>query len=83
MPASEKTEDRLTMEAQVLLTGGSITTARTLGVASYYILSQPELWSRLEAELRAAMSGWPQSIPTLPDLEKLPLLQAIVKESLR
>ena len=83
MPASERSEERLAKEAQVLLGGGTASTARTIGFASYYILSQPEMREKLEAELREPMAGWPDRVPTWAELEKLPLLQAIIKESLR
>jgi cytochrome P450 len=83
MPAEERTEERLAKEAQVLLGGGTASTARTIGFASYYILSRPELRSKLEAELREPMANWPQQVPTWAELEQLPLLQAIIKESLR
>ncbi|KAL7793173.1 cytochrome P450 [Trichoderma ceciliae] len=83
MPEEERTEERLAKEAQVLLGGGTASTARTIGFASYYILSRPELRSRLEAELKKPMANWPQQVPTWAELEHLPLLQAIIKESLR
>ena len=83
MPESERSEERLAKEAQVLLGGGTASTARTIGFASFYILSRPELRAKLEAELREPMAGWPDRVPTWADLEKLPLLQAIIKESLR
>lgn len=83
MPASEKTEDRLTKEAQAMLAAGTVTTARTIAVASYYILSRPQLRSKLEAELHDIMSGWPDAIPSWAELEQLPLLEAIIKETLR
>jgi cytochrome P450 len=83
MPASERSEERLAKEAQVLLGGGTASTARTIGFASYYILSRPALRERLEAELREPMAGWPDRVPTWAELEKVPLLQAIIKESLR
>lgn len=83
MPEEERTEERLAKEAQVLLGGGTASTARTIGFASYYILSRPELRNKLEAELKEPMANWPQKVPTWAELEKLPLLQAIIKESLR
>jgi cytochrome P450 len=83
MPESEKSEERLAKEAQVLLGGGTASTARTIGFASFYILSRPELRARLQSELREPMSGWPDRVPTWAELERLPLLQAIIKESLR
>ncbi|KAK3934316.1 cytochrome p450 [Diplogelasinospora grovesii] len=83
MPESERSEERLAKEAQTLLGGGTASTARTIGFASYYILSRPEIRSRLEAELKEPMADWPQRVPTWAELERLPFLQAIIKESLR
>ncbi|KAI0205605.1 cytochrome P450 [Astrocystis sublimbata] len=83
MPESERSEERLTREAQVLLGGGTATTARTIAFASYYILSRPLMRSRLKDELREVMTGWPERVPTWAELEKIPFLQAIIKESLR
>lgn len=83
MPHSERSEERLANEAQVLLGGGTASTARTIGFASYYILSRPKLHAALEKELWETMKEWPIRVPTWADLEQLPLLQAILKESLR
>ena len=83
MPESERSEERLAKEAQVLLGGGTASTARTIGFASFYILSRPALHAALSAEVAETMKDWPNQIPTWADLEKLPLLQAILKESLR
>ncbi|KAK3695836.1 cytochrome P450 [Podospora appendiculata] len=83
MPESERSEERLAKEAQVLLGGGTASTARTIGFASFYILTRPTIRSRLEAELRQPMASWPAQVPTWAELDKLPFLQAIVKESLR
>lgn len=83
MPEEERTEERLAKEAQVLLGGGTASTARTIGFASFYILSRPGLRSKLEAELKEPMANWPQQVPTWAELEQLPLLQGIIKESLR
>lgn len=83
LPESERSAERLAKEAQTLLGGGTASTARTIGFASYYILSREEIRVRLEAELEDTMSDWPQRVPTWADLEKLPFLQAIIKESLR
>lgn len=83
MPDSEKSDSRLVKEAQVLLSGGTVSTARTLGFASYYILSRPEIRERLQVELLDIMTKWPEHVPPWADLEKLEYLQAIIKESLR
>ena len=83
MPESERSNERLAKEAQVLLGGGTASTARTLGFISYFILSDPSRRSRLEAELREPIAGYPDAVPTWADLEKLPFLQSLIKEGLR
>lgn len=83
MPASELSEKRLAKEAQVLLGGGTASPARTIGYISYYILSRPEIRARLQRELQGAMAAYPADIPSLAALERLPYLQALIKEGLR
>jgi cytochrome P450 len=83
MPSAEKTEDRLTIEAQIFLAAGTVTSARTIAMATYYILTDNSLRLRLGLELREPMKRWPKSPPSMEELENLPLLQATVKEALR
>jgi cytochrome P450 len=83
MPKSELSTDRLAKEAQVLLGAGSASTARTLDFMVYYIIADERIRARLGEELRESMSGYPEKIPTWSELEKLPYLQAIIKEGLR
>lgn len=83
MPESERSEERLTREAQVMLGSGTVTTARTIAFASYYILSRPHIRHRLEEEVKHTLAHWPQCVPSWADLERLPFLQAVIKESLR
>ena len=83
MPESERSDDRLAKEAQVLLGGGTASTARTLGFVSYYILANPDIRSKLKEELRGPMATYPEHVPSWADLERLPYLQALIKEALR
>lgn len=83
MPESELSDDRLAKEAQVLLGGGTASTARTIGYISYYILANPAIRSKLQEELRPVMGTYPEHTPTLAELERLPYLQALIKEGLR
>ncbi|KAJ8129175.1 hypothetical protein O1611_g4459 [Lasiodiplodia mahajangana] len=83
MPASEKSEERLAKEAQLLLGGGTVTSARTISCATYYILTRPDVAKRLGDELRQPMAEWPTHVPTWAELERLPFLQAVIKEALR
>lgn len=83
MPASEKSEERLAKEAQLLLGGGTVTSARVISCAAYYILTRPDVEKLLADELRQPMAQWPTRVPTWAQLERLPYLQAVVKEALR
>lgn len=83
MPESELSDDRLAKEAQVLLAAGTVSTARTLGFISYYILANPHIHSRLEEELRDIMASYPEHMPSWVELEKVQYLQALIKEGLR
>ncbi|KAI3321134.1 cytochrome P450 [Xylariaceae sp. AK1471] len=83
MPSSEKSEERLVKEAQLLLGGGTVTSARTISCAAYYILSRPDITKRIGEELRQPMAEWPTRVPTWAELEKLLFLQAVIKETMR
>ncbi|KAH8882984.1 putative cytochrome P450 [Thozetella sp. PMI_491] len=78
LPEEELTVERLTKEAQILLGAGSVSTARTLHFITFYLLSNPHMRGRLEDELKdiGGRLVWSQ-------LEKLPYLQALIKEGLR
>ena len=83
MPESERSDNRLASEAQVLLGAGTVTTARMLGYISYYILADPAIRTRLHKELQEPMFRYPEVVPTWAELEKVPFLQALIKEGLR
>ena len=83
MPESEQSDERLAQEAQILLSGGTTTSARTIGFIVYFILANPSIRSKLEKELGGPMSGYPEVLPTWAELEKVPMLQALIKEGLR
>ncbi|KAJ9216495.1 hypothetical protein DTO166G4_2083 [Paecilomyces variotii] len=83
LPASELADDRLSKEAQVLIGSGTITTAGTMAFLVYYIASNPAIKKRLQEELKPVMRDYPQTKPTWAQLEKVPYLQALIKETLR
>ncbi|RDW63133.1 cytochrome P450 [Aspergillus mulundensis] len=83
MPESERSLERLANEAQVLLGGGTASTARTIAFASFYILDRPDIRAHLRTELGEVMADWPRRVPSWADLEKLVYLQAVIKEALR
>jgi cytochrome P450 len=69
-------------EAAALMFGGGDSAANTLTIGLYHILSQQHLYKRLKDEIYQA---WPSLIerPTYETLQKLPILTATIKESLR
>ncbi len=82
LPSSEKTVDRITDEAFVMIVAGGDTTARALTNAMYYLLAHPEWLHKLRTEIDQVMPD-PGSLPSSTELEKLPILSAVVKETLR
>lgn len=81
LPESELTVDRLTKEAQILLGAGSVSTARTLHFVTFYLLSNEHMRVRLEDELKEAAKTRPDDWNSWAALEKLPYLQALIKEA--
>jgi hypothetical protein len=69
-------------EGQALMFGGGDTVGNTLMVGIHHLLQQPAALRMLKEELSAA---WPaiSHEPTLSELEQLPYLNAVIKESLR
>jgi cytochrome P450 len=87
LPPHEKADRRLQDEAQLIISAGFETTAWALSVATFYILRNPKVLARLRAELKQAI---PEYDPTAlsaklewTELENLPYLTAVIKESLR
>lgn len=83
MPESERSVERLSREAMVLFVAGTATTARITWFISYFILRDSHMMERLGNEVRHIMADYPKSPPRWSELEKLPYLQAIIKERLR
>ncbi|KAK4630865.1 Cytochrome P450 monooxygenase yanH [Fulvia fulva] len=69
-------------EALALFFGAVDSSANTFVLGTYRILQNEEILRKLKEELRAAWPD-PKVIPDAEDLEKLPYLTAVIKESLR
>ena len=82
LPESDKSVSRLRDEAWIVAGAGTITTAWTLSVATFHLLSSPRVLAKLKTELNSAITGHNSEIP-LPSLEKLPYLGAVVQEAVR
>ena len=83
LPPSEMHEDRLMQEAMVLIGAGTSTVSRALEFVCYYIIANEGIRFKLQEELCEPMAEYPDKIPSWSRLEKLPYLNAIIKESLR
>jgi cytochrome P450 len=78
----EKMAKRLMGESHVMLGAGMETTARTLSVTMFYLMKDIDLKKRLREELKTVLPGI-DSKATLPQLEALPFLGAVINEGLR
>ncbi|KAL2060395.1 hypothetical protein VTL71DRAFT_9790 [Oculimacula yallundae] len=79
---SSLSDEALLNEAITLITAGSDTTATTLGVAVYEILSDQTIKDKLIMELDQSIVDR-NSMPPLQQLEQLQYLSACIKEALR
>ncbi|KAF1963154.1 cytochrome P450 [Byssothecium circinans] len=83
LPESDLSVERLSREAQVLLGAGTVSSARTMDFLSFYIMKNEAYRKRLQDELAPVMQDYPEKIPSWAELEKLPFMQALLKETLR
>ncbi|KAH7380825.1 cytochrome P450 [Cadophora sp. MPI-SDFR-AT-0126] len=83
LPPSEKTTKRLTEEGITLVGAGSHTVAWALTVGSFHILSNFQTLSTLKTELLTIKRDGETLNSILIQLEKLPFLTGVIKESLR
>ncbi|KAF4504223.1 hypothetical protein G6O67_008399 [Ophiocordyceps sinensis] len=82
LPPEEKTPQRLAQEGQILVQGGTLTSAWTLTMAAFHLLHRPSTLRKLRDELFAALPD-PNEVVSLAKLENLPYLRAVVKEAFR
>ena len=73
LPEHEKTKHRMGQEAFAIIAAGGETVARTLAIATYHLLSNPDVLERLRIELREVQPD-PQLDPDTRVLEDLPWL---------
>ncbi|MCJ1462746.1 hypothetical protein MMC07_001349 [Pseudocyphellaria aurata] len=82
LPPAELSLSRLQDEAVIIVMAGINTTKTTMCIACFHTLSNPSIYQRLRQELTNAFPD-PTMRPSLPELEKLPYLTAVIQESLR
>ncbi|KAL6719251.1 hypothetical protein ACLMJK_003488 [Lecanora helva] len=82
LPEDEKRPERMAHEGFEILLAGSDTTARTMGIAMFHLISNPAVAYKLKRELETVMLR-PRDVVELKTLQELPYLGSIIKESLR
>ncbi|KAI3324323.1 putative flavonoid 3-hydroxylase [Xylariaceae sp. AK1471] len=83
LPPEEKVFNRISHEAVTVMAAGGETAASALMMATYFILAdQKNILPRLREEIESIVSTEGPR-PSVADLERLPWLTAIVKETLR
>lgn len=82
LPPAEKTAQRLMDEGMILIGAGGDTTAHTLTVLWFNLLTNPEALAKLTNELKEAIPD-PQNPPSWIQLEQLPYLRAVITEAHR
>ncbi|KAJ4347350.1 uncharacterized protein N0V89_011291 [Didymosphaeria variabile] len=84
LPPSEKSPQRLFEEITILIGAGGETTSHSLLTITYYVLANPPILSRLQAELREAFTAEQRrEVLSYKELENLPYLTAVITEGLR
>ncbi|RYP09745.1 hypothetical protein DL764_001080 [Monosporascus ibericus] len=83
LPPEELSVERLKHEAASITGAGIDTTKTTLALSTFHILANPHVLERLREELKDGIPDVNAPAPSVPELERLPYLNAIVQESLR
>ena len=82
LPESQKSPERIKAEAQIAIGAGTLTATHALKVATYHILANKHVHSKLMAELSDHFPDKDQP-PNLRHLEQMPYLMATMYETLR
>ena len=82
LPESDKTDSHLSEEALTIVGAGTATVAWVLSVATYHLILNPRILTKLKSELKSAIPDPDTNVP-VEVLENLPYLEAVVQEALR
>ena len=74
------TDNQLTGHATLLFAAAHLTTAHTFSWTLFLLSQHPEVLQKLHGELNANVA---MDVPTFEELERLPYLDAVIKESMR
>lgn len=82
LPESEKSNSHLSEAALTIVGAGTATVGWVLSVATYHLILNPRILTKLKAELKSAIPDSDTGVP-VEVLENLPYLVAVVQETLR
>lgn len=82
LPESDKTDSHLSEEALTIVGAGTATVAWVLSVATYHLILNPRILTKLKSELKSAIPDPDTNVP-VEVLENLPYFEAVVQEALR
>ncbi len=74
------TDNQLTGHATLLFAAAHLTTAHTFSWTLFLLSQHPDVLQKLQTELSTRVAA---GIPTLEELDRLPYLDAVIKESMR
>lgn len=77
---NDPNDDKLIGHATLLFAAAHLTTAHTFSWTLFLLSQHPDVLQKLKAELDVNVAG---DIPTLEELERLPYLDAVLRESMR
>lgn len=83
LPPQDKLPERISKEAYVAIAAGTITSAHMLKAATYHLLANPPILSRLLSDMEAAIPDIVGHPPDLRTLESIDYLMAVIYETLR
>lgn len=83
LPPEEKTVKRLQDEATLLIMAGTESPAKTMSIATFYILSEPSIMNKLRKEFARAREEANVDKPSLRTLIALPYVNALIDEANR
>jgi len=82
-PAKQRPQTKVIVdEAWGICVAASDTTGNAMTVATYHVITNPEIYEALKQELRSRFPDLNQQL-AYTELEKLPYLTGVVKEGLR
>ncbi|GME48595.1 Cytochrome P450 [Neofusicoccum parvum] len=81
-PYAAHTIEGLDDDSRALVIGGADTSSATLVIALYYLCTHPHIYTTLQSHVDTVFPGGPSTFTYAP-LDSIPLLEAIITETLR